>query len=73
MLSNKNRSLVYKSTFGLWLVATSLAFYRVSRQPFPSRQKWEQYETIFKATTLASVLMAIGIGGAFNRSSSRQG
>lgn len=56
------RGLIMKSIFAVWLVGTSAAFYRVSRQPFPARQKWEQYETIFKGTTLAAALAGIAVG-----------
>lgn len=63
--------MVFKIVFTTWFVATSALFYRISRQPFPSRQKWEQYETVFKGTTLAAALATIGMGG-FPRSSERE-
>ncbi|KAL1641475.1 hypothetical protein SLS58_005980 [Diplodia intermedia] len=53
--------------FGAWLLLTGAAFLRVSRQPYHSRLKTEQYETIFKGTSLAAVLAAIGLGGGLNR------
>lgn len=57
--------------FGIWSVVTGLAMYRVHRQPFARSLKGEQYETIFKGTTLGAVLAAIATG-SFRRSSGRQ-
>lgn len=52
---------------GAWLFLTGAAFFRVSRQPYNSRIKSEQYETTFKATTLAAVIGGIGINGGLNK------
>lgn len=52
---------------GTWLFFTGAAFFRVSRQPYNSRVKTEQYETIFKATTLAGVIVGIGMNGGLNK------
>lgn len=52
---------------GTWLFLTGAAFFRVSRQPYNSRVKSEQYETIFKATTLAAVIGGIGLNGGLNK------
>ncbi|OJD33657.1 alpha-glucosidase [Diplodia corticola] len=57
----------YKFLFGAWLLVTGAAFLRVSRQPYHSRLKSEQYETIFKGTSLAAVLAGIGLSGGSNR------
>lgn len=51
---------------GTWLFLTGAAFFRVSRQPYNSRVKSEQYETVFKATTLAAVIGGIGLNGGLN-------
>lgn len=45
-----------------YIAATSFFFYRISRQPFAQAIKWEQYESVFKATTLAAVLGGVGLG-----------
>lgn len=52
---------------GTWLFLTGAAFFRVSRQPYNSRVKSEQYETIFKGTTLAAVIGGIGLNGGLNK------
>ena len=57
----------YHLLFGAWLLVTGAAFLRVSRQPYHARLKSEQYETIFKGTSLAAVLAGIGLSGGFNR------
>lgn len=57
----------YRILFGAWLFVTGVAFFRVSRQPYNSRIKSEQYETIFKGTSLAAVLAGIGVSGGLNR------
>ncbi|KAF2446899.1 hypothetical protein P171DRAFT_429844 [Karstenula rhodostoma CBS 690.94] len=50
---------------------TGAAFLRVSRQPYSRSIKWEQYETIFKFTTLGAVLVGIGTGGLKRRNDMR--
>ncbi|KAI1501076.1 hypothetical protein F5X99DRAFT_428655 [Biscogniauxia marginata] len=50
----------YHLLVGTYVTLTSLLFYRVRRQPFSAAIKSEQYETIFKGTTLAAV-----VGGVF--------
>ncbi|KAK3079330.1 hypothetical protein LTS18_005129 [Coniosporium uncinatum] len=49
---------------------TVTAFLRVHRQPYNSRLKTEQYETIFKGTTLAAVLVGVGMTGGWGRARS---
>lgn len=46
---------------GVYLLGTGAAFMRVSRQPYPRAMKLEQYETIFKATTLSTALVGIAL------------
>lgn len=57
----------YHALVAVYILSTSFFFYRVLRQPYRSSVKWEQYESIFKATTLASVLVGIGMGGGLNK------
>lgn len=52
---------------GTYIALTSTLFYRVSRSPLSTSRKWEQYETIFKGTTLAGVVAGIGLSGGLNR------
>ncbi|KAH7058681.1 hypothetical protein B0J12DRAFT_651123 [Macrophomina phaseolina] len=52
---------------GAWLFITVTACFRVSRQPYNSRLKSGQYESIFKGTSLAAVLTGIGVSGGMNR------
>jgi len=56
----------YHLLFGAWALGTSVAFLRVSRQPYMQAVKWEQYETIFKGTTLAAALGGIALSGKIN-------
>ncbi|CAJ2508156.1 Uu.00g093420.m01.CDS01 [Anthostomella pinea] len=56
----------YHLLIGSYLALTSLFFYRVHRRPFSTAIKSEQYETIFKGTTLAAV-----VGGVAMSSSGR--
>lgn len=52
---------------GLYVGVTGAAFLRVSRQPYAQSIKWEQYETIFKGTTLAAAVAGIAMSGKMNR------
>lgn len=61
----------YQILFGLWLGTTAVAFYRIRRQPFRQAVKVEQYETVFKGTSLAAAVAGIAISGKAGRSSSR--
>jgi hypothetical protein len=51
----------YEVLFGAWLVITGGTFLRISRQPYSSRLKIEQYESIFKGTSLSAVLLGMGM------------
>lgn len=57
----------YHLLFSGWLVVTGAAFLRVSRQLYSTSIKSEQYETIFKGTTLAAALIGIGMNGKFGK------
>ncbi|KAK8073780.1 hypothetical protein PG994_004679 [Apiospora phragmitis] len=46
----------YKLLVATYLGVTTLLCYRVHRQPYASNIKWEQYETIFKGTSLSAVV-----------------
>ena len=56
---------------GCYVVATGLAFLRVHRQPYNQAIKVEQYETIFKGTTLATVLIGVALTGKGRQSRSK--
>ena len=56
----------YEALFGVWLAVTGVTFLRISRQPYSSRLKVEQYESIFKGTSLSAILIGIGITPARN-------
>ncbi|KAL6708010.1 hypothetical protein ACN47E_003444 [Coniothyrium glycines] len=51
----------YEALFGVWLALTGATFRRISRQPYSSRLKVEQYESIFKGGALSAILIGIGI------------
>jgi hypothetical protein len=51
----------YELLFGTWLLVTGVTFLRISKQPYSSRLKIEQYESIFKGTSLGAVLLGIGM------------
>ncbi|KAF1939791.1 hypothetical protein EJ02DRAFT_407746 [Clathrospora elynae] len=60
----------YEILFGVWLAVTGATFLRIKRQPYSTRLKIEQYESIFKGTSLGAVLIGIGITPA--RSTARR-
>ncbi|CAE7026480.1 hypothetical protein PTTW11_04079 [Pyrenophora teres f. teres] len=60
----------YEILFGAWLAVTGATFLRIKRQPYSTRLKIEQYESIFKGTSLGAVLIGIGITPA--RSTARR-
>jgi hypothetical protein len=51
----------YEILFGAWLAVTGATFLRIKRQPYSTRLKIEQYESIFKGTSLGAVLIGMGI------------
>ena len=55
-----------------YILITALAILRVTRQPYSRSVKAEQIETIFKGTTLAAVVLGIGISGKINRPKSSE-
>ena len=57
----------YHLLFAAWASVTGLAFFRVSWQPYNARIKSEQYETIFKGTSLVAALTGMGLGGTLNK------
>ena len=57
----------YSLLIGTYAFVTGLAFLRISRQPYSQSIKWEQYETVFKFTSLGAVLGGIGMGGLERR------
>ncbi|KAF2230835.1 hypothetical protein EV356DRAFT_508140 [Viridothelium virens] len=73
--SGLNASLLSKYKFvllaGCYVAATGFAFLRVHRQPYSKAIKAEQYETIFKGTTLIAVLAGIALNGGDHKSQSR--
>ena len=60
----------YEILFGTWLAVTGATFLRIKRHPYSTRLKIEQYESIFKGTSLGAVLIGIGITPA--RSTARR-
>ena len=51
----------YEALFGAWLVVTGATFMRIKRQPYSTRLKVEQYESIFKGTSLGAIVLGIGM------------
>lgn len=51
----------YEALFGVWLVVTGATFMRIRRQPYSTRLKVEQYESIFKGTSLGAIVLGIGM------------
>lgn len=51
----------YEALFGTWLLVTGATFMRIRRQPYSTRLKVEQYESIFKGTSLGAIVLGIGM------------
>ncbi|KAJ4359437.1 hypothetical protein N0V95_002184 [Ascochyta clinopodiicola] len=51
----------YEALFGVWLVVTGATFMRIKRQPYSTRLKVEQYESIFKGTSLGAIVLGVGM------------
>jgi hypothetical protein len=51
----------YELLFGAWMLVTGATFLKISKQPYSSRLKTEQYESIFKGTSLGAILFGIGM------------
>lgn len=52
---------------GVYVAVTGGAFWRISRQPYTKSIKWEQYETVFKGTTLAAAIAGFALSGQVNK------
>lgn len=50
-----------------YILVTGFFFLQVTRKPYSQSMKLEQYESVFKGTTLAAVLLGIGISGGINK------
>ena len=61
----------YRLLGALYVVTTAGFLFRVSRQPYSQSMKWEQYESVFKGTTLAAAVTGIALQGGLNRRRSR--
>ncbi|KAK8070959.1 hypothetical protein PG997_011162 [Apiospora hydei] len=57
----------YKLLAGTYLIITALLCYRVHRQPYAPAIKWEQYETIFKGTSLSAVVGGVAMSNGGQR------
>ncbi|KAI5236664.1 hypothetical protein E4T42_09382 [Aureobasidium subglaciale] len=53
----------YYMLAGLYVVVIGGAFLRISRQPYAKSIKWEQYETVFKGTTLLAAISGFALSG----------
>lgn len=66
------RAYKYHFLAGAYLLVTSGAMFRVYRQPYNPNMKFDQIETIIKATTLGAVIVGIGLSGKINKARSTQ-
>ena len=57
----------YHLLAGLYVSVTGAIIFRVMRQPYSWSMKVDQIETVFKATTLGSLILGIGISGKLNQ------
>ena len=60
----------YQILLGTYLTVTVAAFFRIAQQPYSRSIKAEQFESIFKGTTLAAVVVGVAISGRINRARS---
>ncbi|KAH8723723.1 hypothetical protein GQ44DRAFT_750779 [Phaeosphaeriaceae sp. PMI808] len=49
----------YELLFGAWMLVTGGIFLRIRKQPYSASLKTEQYESIFKGTSLGAVLLGL--------------
>jgi cytochrome c biogenesis protein CcdA len=64
--SSRLKAYRYQLLFGAYVIITGAAIMRVARQPYSRSMKFDQIESIFKATTLGAVLLGIGMSGKIN-------
>ena len=62
----------YQCLVAVYAIVTASAYLRVHRQPYNFAVKTEQYETIFKGTTLAAAVAGIAMSDRKTRDSKRQ-
>lgn len=65
--SNRLSAYHFPLLFLAYAAVTSAAFYRIRRQPYAQATNWEQYETVFKGTTLGAAIAAFAISGTVNK------
>lgn len=56
----------YQLLFATYATVTGFAFWRIRRQPYNTSIKMEQYETVFKGTSLAAAVTGIAMSGSAN-------
>lgn len=69
--SNRLSAHRFPLLFLAYAAVTSAAFYRIRRQPYAQAIKWEQYETVFKGTTLGAAIAAFTMSGTVNQRQSQ--
>ena len=60
----------YQLLIATYLAVTGLCVLRIGRQPYSRSLKLDQIESVFKATTLSTLILGIGISGKLNQSRS---
>lgn len=60
----------YSVLFATYTLLTSGLILKIVRQPYIRSIKADQIETVFKASTLAAVIVGIGISGRMNKTRS---
>ena len=50
-----------------YVVVTGAAIFRITRQPYTRSMRADQIESLFKATTLGALMLAVGLGGKMNQ------
>jgi hypothetical protein len=53
----------YQILFAVWASVTAVAFSRIRRQPYSQSIKIEQYESVFKGTSLSGAVTGIALSG----------
>lgn len=51
----------YPLLVSAYVLVTSVAFWRVHRQPYPPMVKREKYSSIFKGTTITTAVVGVGL------------
>ena len=57
----------YQILGAAYITVTGAIFYRIAKRSYTPSIRWEQYESVFKGTTLATLVAGAALSGGINK------